>query len=385
MAKTNKKPIADDLLTGLRNYWYPILRSQDLGSEEPVGITRVGEKLAVWRDSSGQPRVFADRCAHRAAPLSMGRLRGNDRIECRYHGLRYDGSGQCRLVPTEHEGEDGPMSRELRVRTYPVEEKGGVIWSYIGDPDKVSPPPLEIEPELTDPDYEGAIETYVWEANWLLTWDNGVDPAHVPFLHAGSPLLPPDVAVVDEIKAERTEAGILVSRVGVSDDERWAGQTFDAVEFVLPCLGRLYVPLPDGGSPVRILQYMLPIDEGSTMVIVYFGRKMASEEERSRWRQMYEGFIWPAVQEVFRQDSEICLAQGDIREALETENLIASDAGLPLVRKHILQAYEEQQRAMASTRSGGTHKPHSIICNQLRRRMGKKQNGVGRRKGHKAE
>ena len=353
MAKKVKR-IPDELLTGLRNYWYPITRSRDVGDETPVALTRIGTKLAVWRDSKGQAHVFADRCAHRAAPLSMGRLHGDDRIECRYHGLRYDGTGQCRLVPTEHEGEDGPVARELRVQTYPAEEKGGIIWSYIGDPDRFPPPPLEIDPELTAADYEGSVETYVWEGNWLLTWDNGTDPAHVPFLHAGNALLPPDVAVVDEIKAERTEAGILVSRVGVSDDERWAGKTFDAVEFVLPSLGRLFVPLPDGGSPVRVLQYHVPVDENSTMVIAYFGRKVGSDEERQRWRQMYDGFIWPAVQEVFQQDSDIVRAQGDIHEALETEHLISSDAGAPLVRKYIREAYESQQRVLVGKRGDGS-------------------------------
>ena len=346
------KKVPEGLLTGRRNYWYPILRSQDLGSEAPVGVTRLGEKLALWRDSNGQVHAFRDRWAHRAAPLSLGRLRGNDLIECRYHGLRYDGSGQCRLVPTEHEGADGPMAQKLRVPTYPVEEKGSIIWCYIGEPDKVPPAPLEIPPELVDPDYDGFLEMETWKANWLLVHDNTCDPAHVPFLHAGSPILPPEVAVVDEIRAERTQDGVLVTRAGVDDDERWAGHTFDAVEFVLPCLVRLFVPIPGGGSPMRVLQYELPIDEGNTLVLAYFGRKVANDDERQRWRQMYEGFIWPAVQEVFSQDNEICHAQGDLLDAINTEHLISSDAGVPMVRKHILQAYEAQQKA-----PGGTSRP----------------------------
>ncbi len=342
MAAASEKKIPEGLLTGLKNYWYPIFRSQDLGNEAPLGITRIGEKLVLWRDSNGEVHVFADHCAHRGAPLSMGRLTEDDRIECRYHGLRYDGSGQCRLVPTEHEGEDGPIACKLRVTSFPVEEKGGVIWCYIGDVEAFPPPPLEIEPEFTDPQFEGFTEVDIWGGNWLLVWDNGVDPAHVPFLHGDTLLLPPDVAVVDEIKAEHSDAGILTSRVGVSEDERWSGETFDAVEFVLPGCARLWVPLPGGGGQMRVLQYMLPIDAESTLVVANFSMPVKSEAQRQQWRLMYKKVIWPNVAEVFAQDGDIVAGQGNVYDARGDEHLIASDAGIPLVRKAILEAYEQR-------------------------------------------
>ncbi len=342
VAATSKKKIPEGLLTGLKNYWYPILRSQDLGNEAPLGITRIGEKLVLWRDTKGEVHAFADRCAHRGAPLSMGRLHDDDRIECRYHGLRYDGSGQCRLVPTEHEGEDGPIACKLRVTSFPVEEKGGVIWCYVGDVEAFPPPPLQIEPEFTDPQFEGFTKVDTWGGNWLLVWDNGVDLAHVPFLHQGISILPPEVAVVDEIQTERSDAGILTSRVGVSDDERGAGETFDAVEFVLPGCARLWVPIPGGGPQIRVLQYMLPIDAESTLVVANFSVPVENEAQRQQWRLKFNEVIWPSVAEVFAQDGEIVSGQGNVYEARGDEHLIASDVGIRLVRKTILEAYEER-------------------------------------------
>ena len=87
----------DELRFGLRNYWYPILLSTDLGDDKPVGITRLGEELALWRDGDGTVHTFADRCAHRGVKLSAGDVVGG-RLACRYHGLQYDGTGQCREV-----------------------------------------------------------------------------------------------------------------------------------------------------------------------------------------------------------------------------------------------------------------------------------------------
>src|SRR5437879_12537912 len=85
------------LEVGLRNYWYPILQSSELGSDKPVGVRALNEGLVVWRDSEGLPGVLTDRCAHRAAKLSVGRvLDGN--LQCAFHGLLYDRFGNCVLI-----------------------------------------------------------------------------------------------------------------------------------------------------------------------------------------------------------------------------------------------------------------------------------------------
>src|ERR1051325_5495871 len=85
---------------GLRNYWYPILQSEELGREKPLALQCLGENLVVWRDERNRPAVLSDRCPHRCAKLSLGRvLEGN--LQCALHGLRFNKVGDCVLIPWE--------------------------------------------------------------------------------------------------------------------------------------------------------------------------------------------------------------------------------------------------------------------------------------------
>src|SRR4051812_14731371 len=83
---------------GLRNYWYPILMSEELPSGRALSVRRLGEDLVAWRGGDGRPHVLVDRCPHRVARLSLGRVMG-DNLQCAYHGLRFDGSGRCVMMP----------------------------------------------------------------------------------------------------------------------------------------------------------------------------------------------------------------------------------------------------------------------------------------------
>ena len=112
------------LESGLRNYWYPILLSEDLTQERPVAVNCLGESLVVWRDGEGEPGVLFDRCPHRAAKLSAGRVL-EGQLQCAFHGLRFDKAGQCTLIPWEPE--DSPSLKEVSVRSYPARELGGYV------------------------------------------------------------------------------------------------------------------------------------------------------------------------------------------------------------------------------------------------------------------
>src|SRR6476646_5149810 len=85
--------VEEGLKLGLRNHWYPIFESVDLGAK-PLAIRRLGEELVLWRDASGAPHLFIDRCPHRGAKLSEGGTIHGQQIQCWYHGMRFDGSGQ---------------------------------------------------------------------------------------------------------------------------------------------------------------------------------------------------------------------------------------------------------------------------------------------------
>ena len=156
--------IPEGLADGLRNYWYPLMVSTDLPDDKPIGIRRLGEDLVVWRGSDGKPCLFTGHCPHRCAALSKARL-VNGRLECWYHGLQFDETGQCRRVPVERE-DDGPQTRHYKVASYPCEERHEFIWGYIGDVEKFPPPPLQMEPEVEGGEYNVSPFDlgYIWEA-----------------------------------------------------------------------------------------------------------------------------------------------------------------------------------------------------------------------------
>jgi len=113
----------------LRNGWYAAIWSNDLQAR-PVGRTFLNEKVVLFRNGRGQAAALEDCCCHRAAPLSRGEVSG-DYLACGYHGLKYDINGQCVEVPGQ-----AMIPRGAKVRSYPVCEKWGAVWIWMGEPAK---------------------------------------------------------------------------------------------------------------------------------------------------------------------------------------------------------------------------------------------------------
>jgi len=112
----------------LRNAWYVAALSGELQSG-PVPRELVGERMVIFRTEIGETAVIADRCPHRFAPLSLGRVAGES-IECGYHGLRFGVSGSCILNP--HGDKRIPFRAD--VPSWPTRERYGFIWFWPGDP-----------------------------------------------------------------------------------------------------------------------------------------------------------------------------------------------------------------------------------------------------------
>ncbi len=179
-------------VTGFRDYWYPVMWSRHVGSK-PVPVTLTGERIMFIRDRG---RVFAlnNRCVHRGVPLSLGsgyfgestgsRQEFPGTITCGYHGWTYE-LKTGNLVAALTDGPDSPICGKVRVKTYPVEERLGLVWVYIGDGD---PPPVEQDiPEQLFAK-NAAIFGQVREraGNWRYGAENGFDEAHPRYLHRNS-------------------------------------------------------------------------------------------------------------------------------------------------------------------------------------------------------
>ncbi len=163
----------------IRNQWYVILESNEVGRRRPLGVTRLGEKLVVWRQADGRVVCMADRCPHLGAPLCLGRV-SDQRLACPFHGFEYDASGQCRYLPAA--GQNGPIPRALKVQTYPTYEAHGLIWIYWGEPTPDLQPPAFFEP-LEDPRLSYRSFHQHWGVHYSRMVENQLDVMHLPFIH----------------------------------------------------------------------------------------------------------------------------------------------------------------------------------------------------------
>ena len=110
----------------LKNCWYVAARSQDIKQALSARML-LAEKLVLYRQQDGEVVALEDACPHRKLPLSKGRLLG-DIVECGYHGMQFEGSGNCVSIPTQDR-----IPPNARVRAYPVAEKWGLVWVWMGD------------------------------------------------------------------------------------------------------------------------------------------------------------------------------------------------------------------------------------------------------------
>ncbi|MET0449520.1 MAG: Rieske 2Fe-2S domain-containing protein [Aeromicrobium sp.] len=168
---------------GFRNYWYPTIWAHQV-KQKPVAITLAGEKVVLVRDGDTVHGLH-DRCPHRGVPLSLGRRQFPGTISCPYHGWTYGlEDGELKAVITD--GPDSPICGRVKVATYPVEERFGLLFVYIGDlAEGEEPPPVErdIPDELNDNAFVVGGRTEVRDGNWRFAAENGFDEGHAKYLH----------------------------------------------------------------------------------------------------------------------------------------------------------------------------------------------------------
>jgi len=166
-----------------RRYWIPALLAEELPENEcpPVRVKLLSERLLAVRDSLGRFGLIDEFCAHRGVSLWFGR---NEEcgIRCPYHGWKYDIFGNCLEVPSEPE--ESGFRQKIKLKSYSLVERGGVLWTFMG-PAELKPPLPEFEFATVRP--EQTFTSKRWqECNWLQAMEGGIDSSHVSFLHRGN-------------------------------------------------------------------------------------------------------------------------------------------------------------------------------------------------------
>jgi phenylpropionate dioxygenase-like ring-hydroxylating dioxygenase large terminal subunit len=162
----------------LRRYWQPAAIVDELAGPRPVkGLKLFGEDLVLFRDGQGRYGLLERGCPHRGTDLAFGRLE-NGGLRCAFHGWLFDTTGQCLETPAEPAGSN--LCANVRQKSYPVVEKSGILFAYLGPGAPPAFPDFDcfVAPSTHTFAFKGLIE-----CNWLQSVEVGIDPAHTSFLH----------------------------------------------------------------------------------------------------------------------------------------------------------------------------------------------------------
>ncbi len=160
----------------VRNVWYMGAWSHEL-QDKPLARQILGRPVAFFRGADGIVGALEDRCCHRAAPLSLGRVDGNT-LQCGYHGLCFNAEGACVRVPGQE-----AVPPAARVPSFQVVEQDSVVWIWMGDAGKAERSAIPRFPRHTEPAWRWRGAHFSYKADHLLLYDNLLDLTHVGYVH----------------------------------------------------------------------------------------------------------------------------------------------------------------------------------------------------------
>jgi phenylpropionate dioxygenase-like ring-hydroxylating dioxygenase large terminal subunit len=321
----------------LRRYWHPVGLSTD-AADTPRPVKILGEELILFRDGQGRAGLVYPRCCHRGTTLYYGKVEERG-IRCCYHGWLFDVEGHCLEMPCEP-NPTGAQCHRVRQPWYPVEERYGLVFAYLGPPEKKPVLPryecLEtLEPgEFVEADDSsiGSGGIVIAPCNWLQHFENVVDPYHVPILHGtfSGPQFVEQMAAFPKVKFEYGRQGVKSTSIRPGPD----GKSFRRVtEAVVPTLRVVPNPRVAQYGMVESIGWTLPIDD--THYRIYVAGRVREKGELAKFKSRYNGKAWAeltaAEHQRFPGDVEAQVGQGPITFHSE-EHLMSSDQGVSMLR-----------------------------------------------------
>jgi nitrite reductase/ring-hydroxylating ferredoxin subunit len=338
-----------------------------------VRLKLLGESLIAIRNTNGELGAMDEFCAHRGVSLWFGRNEENG-IRCPYHGWKYDISGQCVDLPSDVEG--GKLCSRIKLKSYPMVERGGIIWIYMGPADKK--PPLPEWEFATVPTTHSFTTKRFQECNWLQALEGGIDSSHVSFLHRGGlksdPLfvgskgneynlndLRPKFEVVD------TNGGLLI---GVKRKAEPGFAYWRVTPWIMPCFtmvppradhpihGHFWVPIDDENCWAWSFDYhpTRPLKEsevnamkngagihckyvpGTFMPLANKSNDYLIDRQKQKSGELYSG-----VEGIAIQDSSLQESMGPIQDRTK-EHLTQTDLGIVRARRQLIAAAEALEK-----------------------------------------
>ena len=341
----------------LRNSWYAAAWDHEV-TTNLLPVTMLGENVVLYRKTDGVVAALEDACPHRKLPLSQGRIKG-DNVECGYHGLTFDCTGTCTRVPGAEK-----IPHVARVRSYPVHQRYGLLWVWMGDVEKADPAQIFAVDHWGDPAWGiNRGDSMAIDCNYLYMTDNLLDPSHVAWVHPTSF----GSAATEETPLQTTvgEKGVTVWRWMVDVEPalfyapylKFKGNCDRKQHYEVhyPChaiIRAIFAPAHTGGEgkalpPETFLMdsynFMTPIDENRTKYFWFQMRNFAPYDAK------VSAEFAKSVRGAFDEDRAVLTAVHKGMAEKRTPNLdLKIDVGPLRFRRNLSKLIEAEQRQVAA-------------------------------------
>lgn len=363
-----------------RSFWNPVLLAEELPETDPrpVRLKVLGENLVAFRDGSGNLGLIDEWCQHRRVSLALGRVE-KDGLRCLYHGWKFAANGCTLETPNT---KDTRLKSRLKAKAYPLREAGGLLWAYMGPPEKEPPFPhwrfMDIKRENVK------VVRLDSGSNYMQVLEGGTDSSHVGILHSNfarpgwmagefhanadedNPAALASSEMAPDLLIEDTQFGFHYAAIRPLEDE--SGKTMNNIR-VVPIIMPSTRIIP--AKAMQTVLFEVPIDDENTRTFsVGFrndggpfdmsrydeirGRDNKDLVDHSTWTYLgnWENFFgqdreamksnWTGIRGVVMEDLAMSMSPGPIVDR-SGEHLVAADAAIVRARKQLLESARRVQ------------------------------------------
>jgi phenylpropionate dioxygenase-like ring-hydroxylating dioxygenase large terminal subunit len=325
----------------MKDHWYAVLETREVKKRKPLGVKRLGERLVFWRDDDGILSCMADRCVHRGAALSSGKVVAN-RIQCPFHGFEFDHKGRCQCIPAN--GRLSPVPKAFQMQSFPVREAHGFIWVWWGK-EREEYPPLPFFADI-DETFNRAGLKDEWSVDYTRAIENQLDVFHLPFVHATT--------------IGRGNRTIADGPVAILGNEGMEIQVYNRVDNGTKALRPDDIPEPYKSPQLVFLfpnLWMNRISDDFRIVLAFVP---VDDENCILYLHQYQRIVkMPIIKEVFNaisicanriilnQDKRVVLTQRPLKSSLDGgEKLIVQDRPIILFRMRRQEFISQQNHSV---------------------------------------
>ena len=289
--------------------WYAIVPTQDIKTSKPLSIKRFSLDLVVWKNKQNEIRVLLDRCPHRGAKLSLGKI-VNDTVVCPFHGYQFNAKGACDYAPEFQKAIPG-----LCTKTFVVHEAFGMVWLYWGEtPEAFDYPTLAEIHNTFKKQYSQT--SRLWNSHITYCVENQLDYTHLPFVHRNT--IGRGFKIPEHPAMNHTEKSISVE---------FHADGKKAFEYFYPNLWILHV-----SEKMKLIVFFVPMDETHTL---FYLRTYRSFLNNFLVKRLFDWIMNKSNLIILNQDQHVVASQGtEPSYKAENQLLMKHDAAIKAFRKN---------------------------------------------------